>query len=101
MPVKMFAIAALGLVVAGIVLRVMMKISTARRQRTTIDRHDFDRTTCPQSLAKMRQDDVDAHQLAGDIAPRFPGKARRRQEHHRNGHESTRRMKRPPGQPSG
>ena len=48
MPVEMFAIIALGLVVAGILLRVVMKvslrkISAARRQRITSDRHDFDR----------------------------------------------------------
>jgi hypothetical protein len=44
----MFAIVALGLVVIGILLRVVMKISVmkifpARRQGTTIDHHDFDR----------------------------------------------------------
>ena len=48
MRVEMFAIIALGLVVAGILLRVVMKISvmkifSARRQGTTIDHHDFDR----------------------------------------------------------
>jgi hypothetical protein len=48
MPVAMLAIVALGLVVAGILLRVVMKISVmkifpARRQRITIDHHDFDR----------------------------------------------------------
>jgi hypothetical protein len=48
MPVEMFAIIALGLVVAGILLRVVtkisvMKISAGRRQRSTIDRDDFDR----------------------------------------------------------
>ncbi len=48
MPVEMFAIIALGLVVAGILLRVVtkisvMRISAGRRQRSTIDRDDFDR----------------------------------------------------------
>jgi hypothetical protein len=43
MPVKMFAIAALGLVVAGFLLRVVMKISAGRRRQIAIDRHDFDR----------------------------------------------------------
>jgi hypothetical protein len=48
MPVEMFLIVALGLVVAGILLRVVMKISVmkifpARRQGITVDRHDFDR----------------------------------------------------------
>jgi hypothetical protein len=39
----MLLIAALGLVVAGLLLRIVMKISAARRRRITIDRHDFDR----------------------------------------------------------
>jgi hypothetical protein len=48
MPVAILAIVALGLVVAGILLRVVMKISVmkifpARRQRTTTDNHEFDR----------------------------------------------------------
>jgi hypothetical protein len=48
MPVAMLAIVALGLVVAGILLRVatkisVMKIFPARRQRITTDEHDFDR----------------------------------------------------------
>jgi hypothetical protein len=48
MPVEMFLIVALGLVVAGILLRVVTKISVmkifaARRPGITIDRHDFDR----------------------------------------------------------
>jgi hypothetical protein len=48
MPAEMFPIIALSLVVAGILLRVVMKISVmkifpARRQGVTIDRHDFDR----------------------------------------------------------
>jgi hypothetical protein len=48
MPVEIFLIVALGLVVAGILLRVVMKISVmkifaARRPGITIDRHDFDR----------------------------------------------------------
>src|SRR5262249_46642430 len=41
-PVEMFAIAAFGLLVAGILLRVGMKISSRRRRRITIDRHDSD-----------------------------------------------------------
>jgi hypothetical protein len=41
-PVAIFPVAALGLIVAGLLLRVVMKISAARRQRITIDRHDFD-----------------------------------------------------------
>jgi hypothetical protein len=43
MPVEMLFIAALGLVVAGFLLRIVMKISAARRRRITIDHHDFDR----------------------------------------------------------
>jgi hypothetical protein len=43
MPVKMFAIAVLGLVVAGFLLRVVMKISVGRRRRIAIDRHGLDR----------------------------------------------------------
>jgi hypothetical protein len=48
MPVETFLIVALGLVVAGILLRVVTKISVmkifaARRPGITIDRHDFDR----------------------------------------------------------
>jgi hypothetical protein len=38
----MFAIAAFGLLVAGILLRVVMKLSSRRRRRITIDRHDSD-----------------------------------------------------------
>src|SRR6516162_2715357 len=43
MPVEMLLIAALGLVVAGFLLRIVMKISAARRRRITIDHHDVDR----------------------------------------------------------
>jgi len=48
MPIAILAIVALGLVVAGILLRVVMKISVmkmfqARRQPITTDEHDFDR----------------------------------------------------------
>ena len=39
-PVEMFPIIALGLIVAGLLLRVVMKITAARRRRITIDRHD-------------------------------------------------------------
>jgi hypothetical protein len=43
MPVEMFPIVAFGLVVAGFLLRVVTKITAARRRRITIDCHDFDR----------------------------------------------------------
>jgi hypothetical protein len=43
-PVEMFLIVALGLAVVGVLFRVVMKISAARRRRITIDRYDFDRT---------------------------------------------------------
>src|SRR5262249_38861015 len=48
MPVEMFLIVALGLVVAGTLLRVVMKIAvmkvfSPRRQGITVDRHDLDR----------------------------------------------------------
>jgi hypothetical protein len=43
MPVEMFPILALGLVVAGFLLRVVIKISAGRRRQITIDHHDFDR----------------------------------------------------------
>jgi hypothetical protein len=43
MPVEMFPILALGLVVAGFLLRGVIKISAGRRRRITIDHHDFDR----------------------------------------------------------
>ena len=39
----MFLIVAFGLAVAGFLLRVVMKISAARRRRITIDRHDLAR----------------------------------------------------------
>jgi hypothetical protein len=39
-PIAMFAVAALGLVVAGLLLRIVMKISSGRRQR--VDRRGFD-----------------------------------------------------------
>jgi hypothetical protein len=41
-PVEMFPIAALGLVVAGFLLRIVMKISARRRQRIVIDHPDSD-----------------------------------------------------------
>lgn len=40
-PIAIFAVAALGLVVAGLLLRIVMKISSGRRR---IDRRDFDWT---------------------------------------------------------
>src|SRR6516164_3611352 len=43
MPVEMLFIAALGLVVAGFLIRIVMKISAARRRRITVDHHDVDR----------------------------------------------------------
>jgi len=43
MPVEMISIVALGLVLAGFLLRVVVRISGARRRRITVDRHDFDR----------------------------------------------------------
>ena len=43
MPVEMFPIVALGLIVAGFLLRVVMKITAARRQPIITHRHDFDR----------------------------------------------------------
>jgi hypothetical protein len=42
MPVAMFPIAALGLVVAGFLLRIVMKISARRRRRIVIDHPDSD-----------------------------------------------------------
>jgi hypothetical protein len=41
-PVEIFPIVAFGLIVAGFLLRVVMKITAARRRRITVDRHDFD-----------------------------------------------------------
>jgi hypothetical protein len=43
MPVEMLFIAALGLVVAGFLIRIVMKISAARRRRITVGHHDVDR----------------------------------------------------------
>ena len=43
MPVEMLFIAAVGLVVAGFLIRIVMKISAARRRRITVDHHDVDR----------------------------------------------------------
>jgi hypothetical protein len=64
MRVEMFVIIALGLVVAGILLRVVMKISVmkifpARRQGTTTDHHDFDRID---DLAHELDEDQHLHQ---------------------------------------
>jgi hypothetical protein len=39
-PVAVFPIAALGLVVVGFLLRIVLNLATARRQRIVIDRHD-------------------------------------------------------------
>ena len=60
MPVEMFLIAALGLVVAGFLLRIVMKISAARRRRITIDRQDFDRID--DRLEQELHEDQIAHQ---------------------------------------
>jgi hypothetical protein len=41
-PVAVFPVAALGLLVVGFLLRVMVKMVARRRQRIAIDRHDLD-----------------------------------------------------------
>jgi hypothetical protein len=41
-PIAIFPVAALGLVVAGFLLRIVMKISVGRRQPVVVDRRDFD-----------------------------------------------------------
>ena len=61
MPVEMFAIVALGLVVAGILLRVVMKISVMRifpacRQGVTTDDQEFDRIDDP--AQELHEDQV-------------------------------------------
>jgi hypothetical protein len=60
MPVEMLFIAALGLVVAGFLLRIVMKISAARRRRITIDHHDVDRID--DRLKQELHEDQIAHQ---------------------------------------
>jgi hypothetical protein len=60
MPVEMLFIAALGLVVAGSLLRIVMKISAARRRRITIDHHDVDRID--DRLKQELHEDQIAHQ---------------------------------------
>jgi hypothetical protein len=60
MPVEMLFIAALGLVVAGFLLRIVMKISAARRRRITIDHHDFDQID--DRLKQELHEDQIAHQ---------------------------------------
>jgi hypothetical protein len=60
MPVEMLLIAALGLVVAGFLIRIVMKISAARRRRITIDHHDVDRID--DRLKQELQEDQIAHQ---------------------------------------
>jgi hypothetical protein len=54
-PITMFAVAALGLLVAGFLLRIVMKISSGRRRRP--DRRDFDWTQ------NRYQDDSDDDQF--------------------------------------
>jgi hypothetical protein len=56
-PAEMFPIVALGLIVAGFLLRVVMKITAARRQRITIHRRDFDRIE-NRLEHKLREDQV-------------------------------------------
>jgi hypothetical protein len=41
-PVAIFPVAALGLVVAGFLLRIVMKVFVRRRHRTAVDHHDSD-----------------------------------------------------------
>jgi len=60
MPVEMLFIAALGLVVAGFLLRIVMKTSAARRRRITIDHHDVDRID-DQLKQELHEDQI-AHQ---------------------------------------
>jgi hypothetical protein len=60
MPVEMLLIAALGLVVAGFLIRIVMKMSAARRRRVTIDHHDVDRID--DRLKQELHDDQIAHQ---------------------------------------
>jgi hypothetical protein len=59
-PLEMFFIAAVGLVVAGFLLRIVMKISAARRRRITIDHHDVDRID--DRLKQESHEDQIAHQ---------------------------------------
>ncbi len=47
----MFPVVALGLVVAGFLMRVMMKIAAARRQRIIVASHDFNRITIDTSTS--------------------------------------------------
>ncbi|MGB8742996.1 MAG: hypothetical protein WCD52_22945 [Xanthobacteraceae bacterium] len=54
-PISIFPVAALGLVVAGFLLRVVIRNSVARRQRIAVDRQDFD-----------WGDDRPQHELADD-----------------------------------
>jgi len=54
-PVTIFPVAALGLVVAGFLLRILVKIFVVRRHRITVDHHDFDLVN-----------DRDAHALPDD-----------------------------------
>jgi hypothetical protein len=63
MPVEMFAIAALGLVMAGFLFRIVMKISAGRRRRVTVDRHDFDRID-EQLEHALHKDQIVHHQDA-------------------------------------
>jgi hypothetical protein len=42
-PVAIFSVIALGLIVAGLLLRIMVKIFVGRRHRIAVDHHDFER----------------------------------------------------------
>ena len=60
MPVEMLFIAAVGLVVAGFLIRIVMKISAGRRRRITIDQHDVDQID--DRLKQELHEDQIAHQ---------------------------------------
>jgi hypothetical protein len=54
-PVAIFPIVALGLVVAGFLLRIVVKILVGRRHRIAVDAHDFDRINNPHTQSSDDQ----------------------------------------------
>jgi len=69
-PVAIFPIAALGLVVAGFLLRIVLKIFVGRRHRVTVDHRDFDGINDRHGLALPDDEIVDQRDGLGDYLRR-------------------------------
>jgi hypothetical protein len=68
-PVAIFPVVALGLVVAGFLLRIVVKVFIERRHRITVDHHDFDRINDPHPHQSANEQ-IDQHDRLTDYIQR-------------------------------